>query len=972
MAALFEQLVGRQAELSMFDEALTKLDRGDSAALALVGEPGIGKTRLLSELAQLADRRGHVVLMGAASDLEGDLPFGVVVDCLDDYLRSLDPRRLNELPEAVLAELATVFPALSDFAAGREVALQQERYRSYRAVRDLLEMLGNERPLVLILDDLHWADPGSIELLTTLLNRPPSAPVLIALAQRPRKVPERFSITLARAQRAGNLVQADLPSLSRDEARALLGEAVDHRSDVGMLYDESGGNPFYLEQLARMRGSGKVRAGRVGITLGDGEVPREVLAALAEELSLLTAEARIVLEGAAVAGDPFEPELAAAAAAMSDASTLDALNELLELDLIRHTELPRRFRFRHPLLRRAVYESTPGGWRLGAHGRSADALAELGAAPAARAHHIEYSAQRGDAGAISVLMEAGYASVRRTPASAARWFAAALRLLGDSDTATTRIELQQALAASQLATGRFAEARKTLLDALQSLPVERVAERTAMSAACAAVEQLLGRHDDAHARLMQALEELEDPDSQLAASLLINLSVEAVFRRNSRESREWGLRALEVAEALQDRPLTAAAAAAAANACAFEWRTAEAEEHLRSAVALVDAMPDEELAQRLDVMAYLTSAEVHLNRSEAIVAHGARGLRVARNTGRGDLVPSLVQALATAFVADGRLSEAEELLDGSVEAARLAGQDQTLAWSLLNRAVVLAYRGSIDAAFDDARESVELTRSLDDSVVRTYAGMALATVHETTGGHAASVDTLLEFAGGEGLPLFPGGWRAKYLDLATRSLIALGRQDEARRNADHIDSVAEKSNLDLPRAWAQRVRSALALDAGEAAEAARLALESSSAFDQAGAGLEASISRLIAGRALAQAGDGDHAAVQLERALADSEACGAQRFSLEAERELRKLGRTVTRRSRPGKGDGAAALTGRELELARLIADRRTNAEIAARLFLSPKTVEAHLTNIYRKLGINSRVALARAVEELDRSRPND
>src|SRR5438094_6899731 len=108
---------------------------------------------------------------------------------------------------------------------------------------------------------------------------------------------------------------------------------------------------------------------------------------------------------------------------------MHAVDELLGLDLIRTTDLPRRFRFRHPLVRRAVYEATAGGWRLGAHERCAAALAARGAGAAARAHHVERSAREGDLGAVAVLREAGEATKRLAPASAARWFAAALRLL---------------------------------------------------------------------------------------------------------------------------------------------------------------------------------------------------------------------------------------------------------------------------------------------------------------------------------------------------------------------------------------------------------------------------------------------------------------------------------------------------------------------------------------------------------------
>src|SRR5262249_4532938 len=176
-------------QLGSLERILDGLDRGCPAAIQVVGEPGIGKTRLLRELAARAGACGHLVLSGAASEFEHDLPFSVFVDALDEYVAGLEPDRLAVLDDARPAELAQVFPPLSALAGGREVSPQNERYRSHRAVRALLEHLAQSLPLVLVLDDFHWADSASVELLGALLRRPPAAAVLVAVGLRPRQTP---------------------------------------------------------------------------------------------------------------------------------------------------------------------------------------------------------------------------------------------------------------------------------------------------------------------------------------------------------------------------------------------------------------------------------------------------------------------------------------------------------------------------------------------------------------------------------------------------------------------------------------------------------------------------------------------------------------------------------------------------------------------------------------------------------------
>ncbi len=212
--------------LALAEQVLAELGRGRPAVIELAGEPGIGKTRLLRELAARAEASGQLVLAGSASELERIVPFSVFVDALDEYLAGLASARYMALDDDVQAELAHVFPSLSAQAADGEVALQHERYRSHRAVRDLLAWLAAARPLVLMLDDLHWADPASVELLGALLRRPPAAAVLLALAVRPRQMPVRLAAALERAQREAELTRVEFGALTPGEARELLGTTV--------------------------------------------------------------------------------------------------------------------------------------------------------------------------------------------------------------------------------------------------------------------------------------------------------------------------------------------------------------------------------------------------------------------------------------------------------------------------------------------------------------------------------------------------------------------------------------------------------------------------------------------------------------------------------------------------------------------------------------------------------------------------
>jgi DNA-binding NarL/FixJ family response regulator len=907
------------------------------------------------------------VLRGTAAELERDIAFWVFIDALDEYVESVEPRRLGNLSEEVRMELAHVFPSLAHLGRGEAVGLQSERYRINRAVRELLERLAATKPLVLILDDFHWADPASVDLVGSLLRRPPGAAVLLVMAARPHHGPTRLAGTLERALRDGHLSRIELDPLTSDEATAMLGRT-DPDQATAALFEESGGNPFFLEQLARSPELADRLSAGPQVSVDGVQVPPRVAAALTEELALLSQRTRRVLEGASVAGDPFEPEMAATAADVSEQEAMEAIDDLLEREIIRPTDVPRRFRFRHPILRRAVYQSAPGGWRIGAHERAAEALMARGARAASRAHHVDISAKVGDATAVATLAEAGRSAAQRAPAIAVRWFSGALRLLPDSAPHHERVDLLLANATSLAATGRFGDAHAAILASLAIVPDDETALRLKLSATCARVEHLLGRHDDAHARLVTALDSLADATGADAVAMMVELARDAVFRLQYADGQKWAAGAVAASRALEDPLLLPVSLAIHARALAW-GSDAETGEAIRSeAAALIDALSDEDVARRLDALVDLAGAEIYLDRFTEAGIHCERALHVGRATGQDQLFPGVNATLGVAWCMLGRLVEAAELLDAAIEAGRLSGNPQALAWALFCRAFVAVPAGDTHIAIATAEESLDLATAGGQSVIAARAASVLA-IARINAGEPTRPHEPLRGMGTEAFDDLPDTWKAYFLELMTRYWLAHDNRDAAQRAAAGAHASATAVGLRLPTAMAHRAAAAVALADDDARTSADRALASAHLADAVGAPVEASLARLVAGRALGHLGDRDRAVELLEQAATELDRCGARRYRDEAQQELRRLGQRIHRRTRPGDPNqtGVGTLTARELEIAHLIVDRKTNGEIASELFLSTKTVETHVRNMFRKLDANSRVEIARTIEQADK-----
>jgi DNA-binding CsgD family transcriptional regulator len=949
-------LVGRRVELDALQEAVAGLETGTQGFVQIAGEQGIGKTRLIAELCASAERLRYLVFIGRSAEFEQAEPFGVLVDALDDYLSSLDHRELDDL-DVELDELASVFPALARLVGDRIATLPAERYRAFQAVRVLLDALSRRRPVVLALDDLHWADAASVELISYLLRRPPRRRVLVVMAFRPAQLPKRFVPVIEASTRESHVVRLNLDPLTREEARGLLDPGLP-RPVSDELYRLSGGNPFYLGELARAarRGGGDAFGSPAGT--GAGLIPAAVQGVLAEEVSVLSPRAHALIQGAAVAGDPFEVGLAATVGDAPEGDELVALDELLDADLVRPSAIPRRFEFRHPLVRHAVYEAAGPGWRIGAHARAAAALAAQGASVGSRAHHVEHSARPGDVAATGLLIEAADAAAGRAPATAARWYEAALSILPETASMRPRrLDVLVALARTLESVGRLEESRAALIEALALVPLDAHAQRVTLMAKCARIEQVLGRHGDARRRLQQALAELPDPASVEAAELKVELSLAARFAGDWVGMRARAQEAIEAAALVGARALEANAEALVAFAAAeSDRKEILVDLALDRAAELVDGLTDEELAERIQSALFLGWAEIFLGRFEDADRHLVRGIALARASEQGQHI-LMTTGRALVLSIRGDISEATDVVATAVEMARLSGNVQFLAWALNAECRVATTRGDLDTAVRCGEEGVALAAALGNPWISAPVGSALGVARLEAGDPEGCRGELLKWGGGPDLPLANVWQRCVSYEALTRAELALGGgdgADEWARRAEALDT----SLSPLAAAITLRARARVLLARGAGDEALAKSREAAHIEDEVGARVAASQSRTLEGRALAATDRRDEAITVLQRAEAELAGCGALRYADEAARELRRLGRRVTRSGR-GVAAGATGLTGRELEVARLVTAGKTNRQIAAELFLSEKTVETHLYHAFAKLGVTSRAALA-------------
>ncbi|MEU9134204.1 LuxR family transcriptional regulator [Kitasatospora sp. NPDC048540] len=929
-------LPGRQDELAALARAVEQLGAGRGAVLEIAGDPGIGKTALLNRLARLAADRGAAVLRARARP-EDAKPYQLFRDAWDG------------------AEPPCPGGPSWDSAADRDL------------VRALRSPGGGCGPgAVLILDDLHHGDPASIRLAERLAGERP--PYLLALAHRPRQTSPALLAALDEAQQAGTLHRVEPAPLDAAAVAAVLAEAAaDGRVARGAEQAErlraaAAGNPRILRVLLAAGADPEVWPERA---VGAAGPLLRAAAPLIAEFDALSVAATEVLAAAAVLGETFLlGELAQVAGHHQD-RTAEAVAELTRADLLRPGGPAGGLTFRHPVLGHLVHHRIAPGLRLHAHRRALALLEARQAGAAARARHAEHALLGGDRPNLVAVLAEGAAEVYASaPATAARWLGAALAALPAAGPgAEHRVALGLDRCRALTAAGRLEEARTLAHELLRTpggLPEPR---RTAALAACVEVERLLGRYAEADAMARTVIDTLPRPlPAPLPADtvqLVFDHGLVHALRGTAAEVRTLAHEAATAAAGSDPDDRTALRVLAAFCDSYAGDLTRVGPEVVRCG-QLVDARPDTVAGRAPEVLALLGCAELYLERFTDAHRHLSRGLAVAGGGAQKHVAVNHLIGLSTLENWAGRLDlaqrharEAERLATelGAPDAVGLAMamRASALLWTLPARrtpeAVALAERG--------------LRHTVPGSGWWGGSALGLLALARLVGGDPQDcLRTLLE-GGGEDLALLQPASRPSLLALMTTAAVHGGDLDLARRSARAADAAA--GGLGRPafqQAQADRAGAALAAAEGDHGRSAELATAAAGAFRALRMPVLHAWTVLAATPAAARAHGPAAALAPLDDAIEGARRCGALRLCEDGARMRAALvAAGPPGSSAPGP---VAALSAREREVAELAAAGLPSRLIAERLVLSPRTVDTHLGSAYRKLGVGSRLALAR------------
>jgi DNA-binding CsgD family transcriptional regulator len=958
--------VGRSSELGTLRTLLPSADREGRRVVLLAGEAGSGKSRLVREFAAEAARSGALVLAGAC-DAAVRTPYRPFVEALDQLVRSIDPGELGAALGGAGGELSRLLPDLrgriAELAPPVDADPDTERHRLHMAVTDLLAGVSRDRPVLLVVEDGHWADAPTLLLLRHLARAAGEARLLLLATFRDTEaeLPRTLAETLADLRRSDDVVRLRLDGLSEDELTEFVrlawtgeiaGGATELAGAIGALTE---GNAFLVCELWRALVElhavavvdGTIRLVRPLSELGTPESVREVVS---HRLSRLEPATGRLLEVAATAGARFDLDVVRRASGLGEPELLAALDEATRSGMIE--ELPSRglsYRFTHELVRRALYDRLSGVKRAQLHLGVAEAL-EAGTGAGARgladlAHHFTAAAPLGDAARAveyNVLAaRSATAALAFDEATERLRTALELRIESPSERAAVLLELGTAGHRAGRA-GDALEAFSAAAEIARALGDARLLARAAIG-----YEDACWRPGIVDRGAVELLEEaiatLGDAEPPLRVGLLGGLARALDFRGDHERGAAARTSAVALARSIGDR-----AGLATVLARSYWSRgTSSLEEILDMLIearALCEELGDTEL--RAEAMSWLVPAYVALLDLDA----ARRELAALRETADATAQPFVLHVAAhygaAIALGDGRLAEGEALARSSEEWGRLlTGRDASGVHGI--------------QMFSLRREQGRLAELAP--VIRMLAGGARGA----------------------------GPWRPG-LALV---LAELGMEREARRELDRV--VAEGLEPLRKSLWLASL--AYLAEAAAMLGDTRTAALVYPVLEPFG-GANVMIGHLVAwygaadrhlGMLAATLGEWERAAEHFERALELNRRMGAATWLAHTEYEYARMLLARGRRDRAGQllGEAAALADGiglrsllgrieslgsaaspahlpgglspREAQILRLVASGLSNREIGAALFISEHTAANHIRSILRKTGSANRTEAA-------------
>lgn len=981
-------LTGRGAELAWLTSALEDADAGRGGVLFLAGEGGVGKTRLAQALAEIATARKWMVVTGRAYPVERGVPYALFADAFVPFLRRLDAGRLQLLTRGGGSELAQLFPALADDAsAGRAPRGDptELKARLHWTFAQLLGRLAQKQPLLVVLENLQWADASSLELLHFAARQVKGERLLVlctyndadpdadpALAKTEQSL---ATMGIARAQKLGPLPRTAVDELVTQAFGVDRGVA---REFSALLWGWTRGNAFFLEETLKalvQQGKLALRDGSwTGFDLETLELPRSVREAVKARIERLASDARTTANLAAVVGTRATWDQLVAVTSLPSDKLLTAIDELVAQRVLVEAEEGNSpaYDFAHPLIQDTLYHDLGRARARLLHATVAEALEAFYGRKAPEhadelAFHYSRADQRGLATkAVRYLAAAGRSALARSAnREAAEYLSQALEqvdLAGGDEHGLGVGTLVEDLARARQRLGEY--------DAALALWARARAEAEALgeTARLAAIERRIGlacnwmgRYDEALAHYEAGCDAAQRAgDERLVA--LIGLAIGAVLLElGRREEAETQVRnTLAVAERLGEPKLLARVHRALLVLHVFTGPPQAAIEHGERAIALAESSGEllvawsahwamamlggltgnaqmvtrhvgesDRLADQLrSPVLKLWTAEVSIEYAsgtgdwERGIALGERTIAMARVLSQRTLMPRLLVWVGLMRLGRGETEVAKKYFD---EAWHLSGADGSRAGRPLDvHTVVPAHvgRAAYHLYMNDYREAIRVGER----------GLEIA---DRTGYVVWAIHRLLPVIGEASL------WLQDW--------------ERTQRYGERLQRESEMLGHQLGIAWSNACFALQRMLKGDKQGAVRDLTAAAEQLEAIPFVEHAARLRRKLADALNESGDRDGAVRELRRIHDVFAKLGAQRELDDTREKLRELGSRPPTRSTTA---GFAGLTGREVEICRLVAERKSNKEIGTALGISPRTVSTHLSNIFEKLDVDSRGAL--------------